>query len=761
MFVNRIINDKPGFFAGHGKYRTALMAVLLVMIDIIGADAQQTALSKLGIEVIPYPRQVQILETEFLIDPAVTLVLDKSASAQDRFAAEELIRHLREETGVSMSITDKPGRRSIVLTRRGADKRSGEQGYSLKVGADRLTISARTEAGLFYGVQTLLQLVQKKGSEYFVKGMDIVDWPDTRIRAVHYDTKHHQDKREYVEELIRELSRYKINMLVWEWEDKFLYPSHPEIGAPGAFTMEEMQAFTQYARKYHVQLVPLVQGLGHVSFILKWPQYAHLRELYASNFEFCPLKEGSYALLQDLWKDAMKATPGAEYIHIGSDETYELGLCADCKKKEAEIGKSGLYHLFVANSAKPLQEAGRKVMVWESPMGWEQAKLWESQKGWTNDKTIVPRKGIVLTEEYEYETPDLEHAKKARSLGYPVFAYDPNPGIEQIFLPYFYSEGSKGAIKEGCFQRSYDFLTSRMGKGVFDGMIRTSWDDSGLPVQAWMLSFATAAAFSWNASAPKADEFIPAFLNNYYGKGQADNMHQLYRLLNEGAYYYMNTLERKVWAWGPIGKTHLPDLPRTDALEYDPYWNIEYADQVEKAAIFLKKMDTAVAVGKNSIAAGARHTHDIELFISIAGLVRHTALTYLDLSNLERSITQAHQQRFVSHDSTWFYLNQAEEIVKNNIERRNSFYAGMVDLWEKTRLPKGLSTPEKPYFFRQDRTRHFANRTPDLKYHIIDEEDLDLEGYLERLRAFKKIYHETFMGSGGETSATGSWPVPR
>ena len=71
-------------------------------------------------------------------------------------------------------------------------------------------------------------------------------------------------------------------MLVWEWEDKFEYPSHPEIGAPGAFTMKEMQEFTRYAKKYHIQIVPLVQGLGHAGFILKWPQYASLREVPAS-----------------------------------------------------------------------------------------------------------------------------------------------------------------------------------------------------------------------------------------------------------------------------------------------------------------------------------------------------------------------------------------------------------------------------------------------------------------------------------------------
>jgi len=54
-------------------------------------------------------------------------------------------------------------------------------------------------------------------------------------------------------------------------------------------------------------------------------------------------------LLFDLWEDAIKATPGSAYIHIGSDETYELGLCAQCREKEKEISKTGIYH----KSARP------------------------------------------------------------------------------------------------------------------------------------------------------------------------------------------------------------------------------------------------------------------------------------------------------------------------------------------------------------------------------------------------------------------------
>lgn len=714
------------------------------------STAQETLLAKEGIYLIPYPKEVKLGGGEFPLEKEVSIVLDRNATAGDRFAAEELARHLSEQWQISATVRNAAAGNAIILTRKGAPKNKAE-GYQLLAAPEKITIRGSDEAGLFYGVQTLIQLIRQRENQVYVKSMQITDWPDTRVRAMHYDTKHHQDKRSYVESLIRDLARYKSNMLVWEWEDKLAYTTHPEVGAPGAFTVREMQELTAYARKYHVQLVPLVQGLGHVSFILKWPQHAHLREIYASNFEFCPLKEDSYKLLFDLWDEAIKATPGSKYIHIGSDETYELGLCDDCRKKAAEIGKSGLYHLFVGRAAAYLQKSGRQVMVWESPMNWTQ--------GENAAKNIQPQKGLVLAESYDHETPDFTYAKQARALGFPVFAYDPNPGIEPLFLPYFYKQDNKRGRIPGSLEDSYRFLTSTMGKGIFDGMIRTSWDDSGLPVQGWMMQFVLAAAYSWNASNPGLPEFTEAFFKNYYGVNEQD-LHHLFYLLNEGAYYYSETLERNVWHFGVIGKTHLPDLPRADDLEYDPYWNKEYADQVNKAGLFLKKMDTAINIGKLNLAHNVKNAHDIELFISIAGLIRHTAQTYLDLSALEHTITAAHRQRFLSHDSTYYYMQKAEQLIQDHLARRDKLYTGLVALWEKTRLPKGMSTADKKYFFRQDRTRHYANRTPDMKYLIIDEEDLDLEGYLKRLQEYMQVYKETFMGKDGET-LNDAWPVPR
>ncbi|MBL7698496.1 MAG: beta-N-acetylhexosaminidase [Chitinophagaceae bacterium] len=724
------------------NFRAFIQTAVLIVIFFPGFG-QTSELSKAGIDIIPYPQQVKPGTAEFKLESNVVVAMDKNSSAEDKFTADELVKQLAEKFGVKAVVGSSVANGAIVLTRKGADIKKGADAYSLKIDESKVTIRAGSSPGLFYGVQTLLQLFTKTGDGVKAGTIDIVDWPDTKVRAVHYDTKHHQDNSEYVESFIRTLAKYKINMLVWEWEDKFAYPSHPEIGAPGAFTMEEMQAFTRFAKKYHVQIVPLVQGLGHVSFILKWPQYASLREIQASNFEFCPLKKGSYDLLFDLWQDAIKATPGSSYIHIGSDETYELGECEQCKKKMEEIGKSGLYHLFVGNSAKHLQQQNRKVMVWEGPMNWTRGKN-ESYK-------IVPQKGIVLTEEYGFETDDFKYAKQAISMGYPVFAYDPNPGIEPLFLPYFFKKTDEGERKMGHLENSHHFLTSRMNKGIFEGVIRTSWDDSGLPIQAWMMSFLTTAAYSWNAAKPDLNEFTSTYFRNYYGK-QSSGADSLYYLLNEASYYYFETLERQVWHYGEIGKTQLPDLPRGDAIEYDPYWNTRYADQVKRAPEFIEKMNRAIEICSRNISAGAENKHDFELYYSIASLVKHTALNYLDLSELERTIDRAHKARFVSYDDVYSNLTKAEKIVEDNLARRNKIYTELKKTWEETTLPKGMSTPDKKYFFRQDRTRHFANRTPDLSYMIVDEQDLKLEEYLEKLKTYTKQFHDTFMNSQGETT---------
>ncbi len=713
-----------------------LVSMILCLAVSVPAESSATELYSAGINLIPYPQQVELGGDNFMLGGKLVIVVDNNASEADRFAAEELARGIEKEWDVKVSVGKSPAAKSIILTRKGGAEKLGDQGYDLSVTSDKVTIEANGEAGLFYGTQTLLQVIQKGDSGAYVKGMEITDWPDIEQRAVHYDTKHHQDKAEYVRSFIRDMAGYKINMLVWEWEDKFAYPSHPEIGAPGAFTMEEMQAFTRYARKYHVQLVPLVQGLGHVSFILKWPQYAHLREIAASNWEFCPLKDGSYELMFDLWEDAIKATPGSEYIHIGSDETYEVGQGVECgcKAKAEEIGKSGLYHIFINKAVKHLMSPSRKVMAWERALGWEKSR--------SPAKGIVPVKGLVLTESGDYGD-DYSYVTESKKRGYPVFFYDPNPGIEHLFLPYYYKMRG-GKATDDCLVNSHRQLSAAATAGVFDGMINTSWDDSGLHNQVWMMSFVNSAEFSWSGANPGLDEFREKYFKNYYGDNVKD-MAELFTILSKSAYYYMDTFERNVWHHGDIGKTHVPDLPRDDSLEYDPFWRREYKEITDRSKAQSSEMDRALKICRDNLGRGVKNSYDFEIFISLIDLLKHTCQTYMDLAELEGSITQAHRQRFVSHRAAYEAMEQAAELVEKNLAERDEVFNNLVTVFKKTSLPKGMSTADKKFFHRQDRARHFANRRADMTYLICDEQLLDLEGYLKKLREYMAWYKETFL----------------
>lgn len=727
--LNMQINKREFRAAETKKLLLKRVFISLVFLFLVSFRCIATELSDLGLYVLPYPQQVSIGGDAFVFNNNLNIVLNKNHSSADELAANELANDLKEQWNINSQVSNQKGGYSIIFIRKKGSSKIRKQGYQIAVGKNEIIISASDEEGLFYGTRTLLQLIQRKGDGYQVPGLKIVDWPAILQRAVHYDTKHHQDKMDYVKSFIKELADYKINMLVWEWEDKFAYPSHPEIGAPGAFTPAEIRDVTAYAKKYHIQIVPLVQGLGHASFILKWPQFAHLREIPASNFEFCPLKDSTYLLLFDLWKDAMDATPGSEYIHIGSDETYELGLCDQCKKKAVEISKKGIYHLFTDKTAKYILSKKRKPMVWEMPMGWEMNN---------NGMAVQPNKGLVLTEDDTRRHIMIDNARRAKQLGYEVFFYDPNPGIEPLFLPYFYRDETD-TESIGCLEESYNVLKKAATSGVYDGMIRTSWDDAGLHNQMWMLSFVTSAAFSWNGVSPDFKDFKDSYFKNYYGP-QAGNMEELFNLLNGGGYYYWNSFERKVWHWGEIGKTYMPDIPRGDAVEYDPYWNSHYKNMINTSKLELEKMNRAMDIIQQNKTAGAKHAYDFELFESIVQLIRHTCLAYDDLSRVEQAIGAANKLTFINRDSTYMYLEQAGEIVENCIKRRTETFDNLVATWEKTRLPKGMSVGDKKFFFQQDRTRHFANRKPDMTYLIYDEQKLDMEKWLEALKMYMQKY---------------------
>ena len=680
-----------------------------------------------GIALIPEPQEITLEDGVFRPDAALVIVLSDSADDSDRFAAEELAASLKSEHGIDATIAAQTTASEpfIKLSRREGEGLKAE-GYKLTIGTDGITLEGNDAAGLFWGTQTILQSF---GESREAPCMTVEDWPDIAHRAMHYDTKHHQGTYAYVQDFIRTLARYKVNMLVWEWEDKFAYERHPEIGAPGAFTKTQMQDLTAFARQYHVQIVPLVQGLGHVSYILKHEQHRHLREIADSAWEFCPLKEGSYDLLFDLWDEAMEATPGSELLHIGSDETYELGQgekCG-CKQRAEEIGRNGLMQIFIHKSVAHVESRGRRAMSWGGRYR-------------PGDEHQPPENMIFV------DSSDVEYLKASQKAGYGVFVYAPNPGIEPLFLQYLpWVQSSMWRddtrrIRKGSFRDTANSIAAAGKMHAVLGSITTSWDDSGLHNQAWMPRFICAAEYSWSSSGPDIDVWIDRYMREYFGV-EAQNMRELFQLMQDGSLFYYDTFQRRVWHWGDIGKIHLPDFPRVE-LEYNNFWRRRYAQLLHRAESERQKIHRAIRIIDDNLSREIKHRYDLEIFRTCAEMMRHNVDLVLMLGELEQEISAASGLHFSNSEESLRHLERAQEMIRGHLADRVEVFENLVELWERTRLPKGYSTEEKSYVFSPDRARHFANRTPDMRYLIMDEELLDLEGYLEKLDEYIADYRQ-------------------
>ena len=548
-----------------------------------------------------------------------------------------------------------------------------------------------------------------------------------KYRAMHIDNKHHQSTFDYIKFYIREMAHHKANMLVWEWEDKFCYPTHPQVGAPGAFDLEQMQELNAYAKQHHIELVPLVQGLGHVSFILKHPEFAHLREIADSDWEFCPLKNGSYELLFELWKDAMDATPGSRFFHIGSDETYELGLGVECgcAAHAAEHSNDSLMRLFIDRCTKWVEEQGRTCLSWGGQ--------------WKPGNNLDPMPSMIWT-----DGDSASYIKQSIDEGFPCWIYAPNndvPPLITYLLPWHKHARNKGinGTQPGSFGQTSSQYISAAEHLKMEGSICTSWEDSGLHNQMWILHHICACEYSWNPTGTPVEEWSDQIFENYFGPQQYC-MRECQHLLQENAHFFDDCFERRVWHYGTIGKIHIPDFPR-EGLEFNPFFKSEYQSLIVDAAIHLQKLDRIEYILNKNLDNGVYHSYDIEIMLSCAKLMRVSANLIETMRKWEDELSDA---SLIYHHSdknkALKCLHNIENLIEHHLAEKETVYKDLVTLWERTRLPKGYSTDEKTYFYKRERARHFANKTPDMRYLVYDMDKLGIEDYLQEIKTYSEHY---------------------
>jgi hexosaminidase len=682
-------------------------------------------------QVIPQPQNIDLMQGDGLAYG--TLANLKMTGEFKRPVMGDILSQLKE---LDMK---GPGTLTLALGENSLSPTSHE-GYELIILNGHAEILASGEAGLFYGCQTLEQLLEDARDFHTpIPACKIIDKPALPYRSVQIDIKHHLDHMNMYYESIDRLARYKINAVIFEIEDKLRFQRQPLVAAPQSISIDEMAALTRYARERHIEITPLVQGLGHATFILKHEHYAPLRELEHNRWAFCPLDEGTYDVLFDMYSDAIDATPGSRYLHIGGDEIGNIGLCPRCKptaEKEGELSLN-LYWLkrvceFAGDKGRiaifwddmPLKAAGVYRSTWNSDVDLEQAT-----KDWENGRPILEDLIAGFPKNCVYNRWNYSMARQPGN----IFALDwyRDNGLPVMIATAAQTGGclfpvddrDLGMASHGIAAiRSFNQLAAE--KEV-EGMFCTAWDDDSPHLETFWRGFIASAEYSWSPNGRTLDEYDEAYLQREYGASFPHYTH-LYGKLRRGAAFWEKAFNREgirgdlenalfelpgLAHWMPPKdpnapvKTDFSDrLIELPDVQNPGSWSKEYEQRLSEAVLILDDYQATSKVLDSLYNCSTRNRYHWELFAAMN-----------DFQVMAPSLLLALKQCDVKDRDQQL---AGTEKVHNTLTEFERAWENLQIAYGQTRF---LSYPSN---YVPDRYFHFASQREDLTWMIQVEEQL-------------------------------------
>lgn len=361
------------------------------------------------------------------------------------------------------------------------------ESYTLSVTSQRIEIRATSGAGLFYGMQTLLQLMQPASTgSYSVPSVEIEDTPRFAYRGLMLDVSRHFSTKEFIKKQIDALAYYKINRLhlhltdaagwrleikkyplltdfaawrtdpTWKkwWNGGRKYLRYDELGASGGYyTQDDIREILEYARQHYITVIPEIEMPSHSEEVLAaYPQLSCSGEPY-KNSDFCVGNEETFTFLENVLTEVMELFP-SEYIHVGGDEAGKSAwkTCPKCQKRmkdEHLANVDELQSYLIHRIEKFLNNHGRRLLGWDEIL----------QGGIAPNATVMSWRGeeggiaAVTSGHHAIMTPgaycyldsyqDAPYSQPEAIGGYlplkKVYAYDPVPAsltAEQAKLVY-------------------------------------------------------------------------------------------------------------------------------------------------------------------------------------------------------------------------------------------------------------------------------------------------------------------------------------
>lgn len=324
---------------------------------------------------IPMPRKIQYIKEEFKLKKEVNIILDYNCSFDDLNSAILLQEEINNTFGFKVNIT-KALNYHIYNTFICLKKKSSmeDEEYKLSIKKDNIEINASTSKGLFYGIQTLIQIIREYG--YSLPGVIIEDKPYFKHRGFYHDvTRGKVPKLEILMNLVDKASFYKINELQLYIEHTFAFKGLSEVWVDkDPLTSEEIILLDRYCKNKHIELIPSISTFGHLYEVLRTKSFKNLCELTETTKpEYSFVDRMAHHTLNVTNEDSIKLVGNmleqfiplfsSNKFNICCDETFDLGKGKSSKEAD-RLGIGKLYVDFLNKVISIVKEYDKEIMFW-------------------------------------------------------------------------------------------------------------------------------------------------------------------------------------------------------------------------------------------------------------------------------------------------------------------------------------------------------------------------------------------------------------
>jgi hypothetical protein len=677
---------------------------IVTLLVLSGFDAfAASPLYVRGYMLIPEPQRVELKGGDFAFDNSWQLQLGQGVP--DNLSAVHVLKEqLAERYDLRLSST---GPHAIELAIRHGTVEPGDavdrdkaalasQAYRIELSPRRVRIIANAAQGLFYGVETLVQLVKPQRGALWLPEAEIVDWPDVGLREVFWDEQEHLDHFDVLEQAVKRAAFFKINAIALRLNQHFEYASAPALVDPYAISPAQLQQLTDYGLRHYVQIIPYLDGPAHINFILEREEYKGLREFPETAFETCSTNPASYKLLQGMSQDLINANQGGAYFHLSTDEAWFIGRADNSQCREADRAKqlgspSKLWAEFASKMTDFLEAHGRKVIFWgEEPLQAE-------------DIPMLPA-GLINGEVY---SPAYNKAFRERGIRQMIYS---NSLPDDPLFPFYYVLSTKERLHSGggAQERATQVFneisyTAARHEGDIAGAGVYAWGDLGPHPETFWLGYAVGASAAWHPGSPDPRELAHRFYRLFYGSG-ATNMGRLYQLMSTQAQFWAGSWDSEPtgtlplifgysYGIGPftphISTLLLPGLPTADILRVKDHWREQNARRVELAERFLGENDELLDLLYSNLSAVEFNRHNLEVYLSIAQIFRQNLLMLRGLEEMAGQFEQAQEQAAkLQYRDAVNTLDRVLDIAGRIRDERNQALADVTAVWYRTWFPR-------------------------------------------------------------------------